>query len=306
MTVATANTVSLSWYEASARQRIEALVDAGSFAEFIGPEQREMSPHLAIFDLPEQFDDGIVIGRGRLDGAPVFVAAQEGRFMGGAFGEVHGAKLTGLLRAARDVKSIPVLILFDTGGVRLQEANAGELAIAEIMRALIEARAAGVKVVGLIGGRAGCYGGGGLIAGCCSALAVSEQGRISVSGPEVIETNRGVEEFDSRDRALVWRTMGGKHRRLIGGADAFTDDTIESFRNIAVQLISSAPGFGEDVLKAEQARLEERLQRFGACDDAVDIWRTLGISEAETVPVMDVLDFIALANRNQEPRHDAR
>jgi malonate decarboxylase beta subunit len=57
--------------------------------------------------------------------------------MGGAFGEVHGAKLTGLLRAARDTKSVPVLILFDTGGVRLQEANAGELAIAEIMRALI-------------------------------------------------------------------------------------------------------------------------------------------------------------------------
>ncbi len=295
-----------SWYEASARQRIQLLLDAGSFQEFIGPEQREASPHLQVFDLPEQFDDGIIVGRGRIAGAPVFLAAQEGRFMGGAFGEVHGAKLTGLLRAARDIKSIPVLILFDTGGVRLQEANAGELAIAEIMRALIEARAAGVKVVGLIGGRAGCYGGGGLIAGCCSALAVSEQGRISVSGPEVIETNRGVEEFDSKDRALVWRTMGGKHRRLIGGADAFTDDTIESFRNSAVLLISAAPGFGENVLKAEQARLEERLQRFGACGDAVDIWRALGISEAETVPVMDVLDFIALANRNQEPRHDAR
>jgi malonate decarboxylase beta subunit len=295
-----------SWYEGSARQRIQLLLDAGSFQEFIGPEHREASPHLQVFDLPEQFDDGMIVGRGWIAGAPVFLAAQEGRFMGGAFGEVHGAKLTGLLRAARDIKSIPVLILFDTGGVRLQEANAGELAIAEIMRALIEARAAGVKVVGLIGGRAGCYGGGGLIAGCCSALAVSEQGRISVSGPEVIETNRGVEEFDSKDRALVWRTMGGKHRRLIGGADAFTDDTIESFRNIAVHLIRSAPGFGENVLKAEQARLEERLQRFGACGDAVDIWRALGISKAEAVPVMDVLDFIALANRNQEPHHDAR
>ncbi len=302
----TADRETTSWYEASARQRIQLLLDAGSFQEFIGPEHREASPHLQVFDLPEQFDDGMIVGRGRIAGAPVFLAAQEGRFMGGAFGEVHGAKLTGLLRAARDIKSIPVLILFDTGGVRLQEANAGELAIAEIMRALVEARAAGVKVVGLIGGRAGCYGGGGLIAGCCSALAVSEQGRISVSGPEVIETNRGVEEFDSKDRALVWRTMGGKHRRLIGGADAFTDDTIESFRNIAVHLISSAPGFGENVLKAEQARLEERLQRFGACGDAVDIWRALGISETEAIPIMDVLDFIALANRNQEPRHDAR
>ena len=215
-----------SWYEASARTRVRLLLDAGSFLEFIGPEMREVSPHLQVFDLPEQFDDGIVVGRGSLDGSPVFIAAQEGHFMGGAFGEVHGAKLTGLLRAARDIKSIPVLILFDTGGVRLQEANAGELAIAEIMRAVIEARSAGVKVIGLIGGRSGCYGGGGLIAGCASALAVSEQGRIAVSGPEVIETNRGVEEFDSRDRALVWRTMGGKHRRLLGGADAFVDDTV--------------------------------------------------------------------------------
>ena len=226
--------------------------------------------------------------------------------MGGAFGEVHGAKLTGLLRAARDTKSVPVLILLDTGGVRLQEANAGELAIAEIMRALIEARMAGVKIVGLIGGRAGCYGGGGLIAGCCSALAVSEQGRIGVSGPEVIETNRGVEEFDSRDRALVWRTMGGKHRRLLGGAEAFVDDTIQSFRNIALSLIGSVPSFGLDVLKAEQARLEERVQRFGDCADAMDIWRAKDIFDAEAVPIMSSSDFIDLANRDGEPRYDAR
>jgi malonate decarboxylase beta subunit len=301
-----ANSKTVSWYEASARQRVQLLLDAGSFHEFIGPEQREESPHLQVFDLPTQFDDGIIIGRGRIAGAPVFVAAQEGRFMGGAFGEVHGAKLTGLLRAARDTKSVPVLILFDTGGVRLQEANAGELAIAEIMRALIEARMAGVKIVGLIGGRAGCYGGGGLIAGCCSALAVSEQGRIGVSGPEVIETNHGVEEFDSRDRALVWRTMGGKHRRLLGGAEAFVDETIQSFRSFALHLIGSAPVFGAEVLKAEQTRLEQRLQRFGLCADAVDIWKAEGVADAEAVPVMAAADFNDLANKAREPRYDAR
>lgn len=306
--VRTARPQGLSWYEASARQRVLSMLDTGSFEEFIGPEQREHSPHLQVFDLPEQFDDGIVVGRGRLSGSPVFVAAQEGRFMGGAFGEVHGAKLTGLLRAARDLGSIPVLILFDTGGVRLQEANAGETAIAEIMRALIEARTAGVKVIGLIGGRAGCYGGGGLIAGCCSALAVSEQGRISVSGPEVIETNRGVEEFDSRDRALVWRTMGGKHRRLLGGADAYADDTIDAFRDVAVDLIAGTPDFGLDVLKAEQDRLEQRLADFGACADALDIWKAAGLSDAdaEAVPAMPAHAFIALANTIRETRHDAR
>jgi malonate decarboxylase beta subunit len=296
----------VSWYEASARQRIRLMLDASSFLEFVGPEQREISPHLQVFDLPEQFDDGIIIGRGGIAGAPVFLAAQEGRFMGGAFGEVHGAKLTGLLRAARDIKSVPVLILFDTGGVRLQEANAGELAIAEIMRALVEARMAGVKVIGLIGGRAGCYGGGGLIAGCCSALAVSEQGRIGVSGPEVIETNRGVEEFDSKDRALVWRTMGGKHRLLLGGADAFADDTIDSFRRIALDLIGSAPDFGLDLLKAEQARLEDRLNRFGSCADALDIWKAEGVADAEAVPAMPASQFITLADKVLRSRHDAR
>lgn len=296
----------LSWYESSARQRIAGLLDEGSFTEFIGPEAREVSAHLKIFDLPEQFDDGMIVGTGALNGEPVWIAAQEGRFMGGAFGEVHGAKLTGLLRAARAVRTMPVLILFDTGGVRLQEANAGEMAIAEIMRALIEARHAGVKVIGLIGGRAGCYGGGGLLAGCCSALAVSEQGRISVSGPEVIETNRGVDEFDSKDRALVWRTMGGKHRRLIGGAEAFVDDAIDDFKAAALALLASVPAFGVDVLKAEQARLEQRLQQFGACPDAIDIWKTLGIDDAEAVPGMPIADFITLADSIREPRHDAR
>ncbi|WP_338830862.1 biotin-independent malonate decarboxylase subunit beta [Bradyrhizobium sp. 27S5] len=304
MTAATANTVSLSWYEASARQRIEALVDTGSFAEFIGPEQREMSPHLAIFDLPEQFDDGIVVGRGRLEGSPVLVAAQEGRFMGGAFGEVHGAKLTGLLRAARALNQ-DVLILFDTGGVRLQEANAGELAISEIIRAVVEARRAGVSVIGLIGGRAGCYGGGSLIAGSCSRLVVSEQGRISVSGPEVIETNKGVEEFDSRDRALVWRTMGGKHRYLIGGADTFVDDEALAFRQAAIDALKIRRDCGVAVLEAEQKRLERRLQRFGASKDAVEVWQALGVGQPADIPSLSTDAFLRAAN-NRENADDAR
>jgi malonate decarboxylase beta subunit len=304
MTAVTADPNLLSWYEASARQRIDALVDAGSFAELIGPELREMSPHLAIFDLPEQFDDGIVVGRGRLDGAPVLVAAQEGRFMGGAFGEVHGAKLTGLLRAARALHQ-DVLILFDTGGVRLQEANAGELAIAEIMRAIIEARRAGIHIVGLIGGRAGCYGGGSLIAGTCSRLIVSEQGRISVSGPEVIETNKGIEEFDSRDRALVWRTMGGKHRYLIGGADAFVDDEAQAFRQAAVDALKANRRCDVAVLEAEQTRLERRLQRFGEADDAIEIWQTLSIDQPTEIPALPTAAFLRAAD-NRENADDAR
>jgi malonate decarboxylase beta subunit len=296
----------VSWYEASARERVRLMLDVRTFQEYIGPDKREISPHLHIFDLPEQFDDGMIVGKGLLKGQQVFVAAQEGRFMGGAFGEVHGAKLTGLLRAVREVKSIPLLIFFDTGGVRLQEANAGELAIAEIMRALIEARTAGAKVIGLIGGRAGCYGGGGLIAGCCSALAISEQGRIGVSGPEVIETNRGVEEFDSKDRALVGRTMGGKHRQLIGGTDMFVEDTIESFRVAAIRLCRCASIFDIAVLESEQMRLKRRLRLLRSCTDAVDVWRSLGVENPDSVPGMAADEFIALVNTIRESRDEAR
>lgn len=304
--VASINPDALSWYEATARQRVVALTDPGSFREFLPPTERRMSPHLPLFDLPRAFDDGIVVGSARLDGEPVLIAAQEGRFMGGAFGEVHGAKLVGLLRAALELKPKAVLILFDTGGVRLQEANAGETAIAETMRAIVDVRAAGIPVVGLIGGRAGCYGGGGLIAGTCSRLAVSESGRISVSGPEVIETNKGAEEFDSRDRALVWRTMGGKHRRLIGGADAFCADTVSAFREAARDLVGRAPAFDLDTLEAEQARLEARIDRFGDCRDATDVWARLGVNDPESVPAMDAPAFDETVARSPEADHDAR
>src|SRR5580693_9301959 len=251
-----------SWYEQSARARIEALLDAASFREFLGPEQGAISPHLQVFDLPPAFDDGMIVGSGRLDGRAVLIAAQEGRFMGGAIGEVHGAKLVGLLRAAASAPAnapTSVLILFDTGGVRLQEANAGEVAVAEIMRALLTARAAGVAVIGLVGGRAGCFGGGGLIAACCSRLIVSEQGRVGVTGPEVIESNKGVEEFDAADRALVWRTYGGKHRRLTGSADLFVEDNAASFRQTTLVLLARANVLDIASVEAEQARLARRL-----------------------------------------------
>ena len=64
-----------SWYESSARARIEGLLDAGSFKEILGPQDQVMSPHLALSDLPPAFDDGMFIGRGLIDGRPVAIAA---------------------------------------------------------------------------------------------------------------------------------------------------------------------------------------------------------------------------------------
>jgi malonate decarboxylase beta subunit len=296
------------WYEASARDRVAGLLDPKSFVEFLGPEQRAMSPHLAQFDLTGAFDDGIVVGRGRLDGQDVFIAAQEGRFLGGAFGEVHGAKLLGLLRAARDAGAggvRAVLLLLDTGGVRLQEANAGELAISEIINAIIEVRSVGIPVLALVGGRAGAFGGGGITTACCSHIVVSEHARVSVSGPEVIETNKGVEEFDSKDRALVWRICGARTRYLTGGVDCYVKGRIQDFRDAAIALIPAAPPFGLATLKAEQRRLTERLERFGDCRDAPEIWRKAGVPAPERIAEITDDAFLAI-QRIKDADHDAR
>ncbi len=297
-----------SWYEATARERITGLLDAGSFQEFIAPTEREVSPHLRLFDLPEAFDDGIIVGRGTVQGREVLVAAQEGRFMGGTFGEVHGAKLVGLLRYARDHQDAPrvLFLLLDTGGVRLQEANVGELAVSEVIRAIIEARAAGVAVIALVGGRAGAFGGGGITAACCSRVIISEQGRTGVSGPEVIETNMGVEEFDSRDRALVWRTTGGRTRRLLGGADAYAADSFVSFREAAEGLLDRVPSFDLETMEREQARLARRLEQFGSCQDSPEIWQKMNITEAGKITDLSDEDFARIANAQSEANHEAR
>ena len=296
------------WFDATARQRVTGLLDPGSFTEFIVPSERVQSPHLKMFDLPSAFDDGVIIGRGELNGRDVLIAAQEGQFMGGTFGEVSGAKILGLVRAARDHKDLPqtVLLLLDSGGVRLQEANAGELAVAELMRAIVQARCAGVAVIALVGGKSGAFGGAGLTAATCSRIVISEQGRIGVSGPEVIETNKGVEEFDAQDKALVWSTDGGKNRRLIGGADAFAEDSMDGFRAAAEAVLAKVPSLDLKTMQAEQERLTARQQRLGACDDAVSMWRILGIKDPAAVRDMDGKDLTALANGIKEANHDAR
>ena len=303
-----ATSAAASWSQATARERVAGLLDPKSFTEFLPPSERVQSPHLRLFDLPSAFDDGVIIGRGKLDGKDVLVAAQEGQFMGGTFAEVSGAKLVGLVRAARDYKNLPqtVLLLMDGGGVRLQEANAGELAVAELMRAIVEARCAGVAVIALVGGKAGAFGGAGLTTATCSRVAISEQGRIGVSGPEVIETSRGVEEFDAGNKALVWSTDGGKTRRLLGGADAFAEDSMEGFRAAAKMLMAKVPAFDLKTMQAEQERLQERQKLFGTCDDAVSMWRTLGIKEPEAIRDMDTKAFAVLANGIKGANHDAR
>jgi len=284
-----------SYYEASARERVAGILDPASFGEILPPSDRVASPHLRALDLPAAFDDGVVIGSGRLDGRAVLIAAQEGGFMGGAVGEVHGAKIVGLLERAVLEHCDAALLLLESGGVRLQEANAGLIAVSEVMRAILAARASGIAVLATIGGQYGCFGGMGIAARCCSAIVMSEEGRLGLSGPEVIETANGVEEFDSRDRALVWRTVGGKHRYLIGDCDRLVDDEIDEFRTALIDLMRDPPALTLADVAREHEMLTQRIEWFGDLADARDVWRALGWDEPEQVSALDASEFTRYA-----------
>ena len=289
----------VSYQEATARERLQSLFDPGSFEEFLPPSKRVISPHLGQLNAPVAFDDGVAVGRALLGGVQVYTAAQEGGFMGGAVGEVHGAKLVGLLRRAVADKVAAVVLLVESGGVRLHEANAGLIAVSEVMRALLDARAAGVPVIVLVGGSNGAFGGMGIVSRCANVVVMSEEGRLAMSGPEVIETANGVEEFDSRDRALVWRSTGGKHRYLMGDCQRIVADEIAAFRAAAQQAVAqyaSQPAeLSLEALEAEQRMLTERIARFGALPDPVDIWTAMQIPDAANVPMLEVDSFIAVA-----------
>lgn len=287
------NAVRKSYFEASARRRIAGIADPDSFREICGPRERLTSPSLGYFDAPAAFDDGAVVGEARIDGRPVLLAAQEGKFLGGALGEVHSAKIVGLLRRALRTRPEAVVILADSGGVRLQEANAGEIGATEIIRAVLDVRAAGIPVIGLIGGACGCYGGMGIISCCFDAIIVSEQGRIAVSGPEVIETTMGVDAFDSRDRALVWRTMGGKNRFLFDLARELVEDDIPAFRTALIALLAQGVRPDPEAAVAEREVLAKRFADYGQAKDALDVWRAMGFAKPDAIPGMSAADLTA-------------
>ncbi len=286
--------ITISYAECSARERIAHMVDAGTFHEYLPPSERQTSPHLAQLGVPSSFDDGVAIGRAAILGKPVLIAAQEGEFMGGGVGEVHGAKLVGLFKRAQRDKPAAVIVLAESGGVRLHEANAGLIGVSEVMRALLDVRAAGVPVIVLIGGNNGCFGGMGIVARCSDHIIMSDVGRLAMSGPEVIEASHGVDEFDARDRALVWRTTGGKHRYIMGDCDELVEDDVQAFREALINALSAmthSRALSIQSLELEHAELRARLTQTPADADAYAVWAARGCKDVQRLPELSVAEF---------------
>lgn len=286
-------TANASYVELTPRQRIAAIVDTDSFSEILPPQELVMSPHLGDLGLLTAFDDGVVIGDAQIDGQAVAIIAQQANFMGGAVGEVNGAKISGMCLRAQAKNYHAVVLLLDSGGVRLQEANAGEIAISEVIRSIFAVRAAGIPVIGVVAGKNGAFGGIGITAACCDQLLITELGRSGVSGPEVIETVMGVEEYDSKDRALVWRTCGGRQRALLGQA-SYCANSLDAINHGLRLALASGANFTRENINQRQQLLQQQVSEFAELHDACEIWDKLGIANPPQIPEINDTEFLTI------------
>ncbi|HQU50033.1 MAG TPA: biotin-independent malonate decarboxylase subunit gamma [Casimicrobiaceae bacterium] len=238
--------------------RLRALSDAGSF---VADPPAGASASLARFGIAAHDGDGIVTGRAAIGGRDVLVAAQDERFLRGAVGANHGNALASLFARARVERPAAVVLLLASGGVRLHEANAAELALARALTAEIDARASGVPVVAI--GVGDVFGGASVLACACDRLALLPAVRFGLSGPAVIEAARGRGELDSGDADAVSAVFGAPARAAEGVADLVADDS-ETLRSWIGTAIGGAVPFERSV-RATQVRLVERIG-FGSFD----------------------------------------
>ncbi|MFW1730609.1 biotin-independent malonate decarboxylase subunit beta [Acinetobacter baumannii] len=227
--------------ELSARERAKALLDEGTFRELLDPFARVMSPWLVQQNIVPQADDGVVIAKGTIQEQPVVLISIEGLFQGGSLGEVGGAKIAGALELAVEdnLKGIPTaaILLLETGGVRLQEANLGLAAIAEIQAAIVNLRQY-QPVIAVVAGSVGCFGGMSIAAGLCSYIVMTQEGRLGLNGPQVIEQEAGVQEYNAKNRPFIWSITGGNQRFTSGLADAYVDDDHQKIRQQVIDYLT--------------------------------------------------------------------
>eukprot|EP01031_Cornospumella_fuschlensis_P013771 gene13771-16831_t len=106
-----------------------------------------------------------------------------------------------------------------------------------------------------------------IAAGLCSYLLVTREARLGLNGPQVIEQEAGIEEYDSRDRPFIWSLTGGEQRMASELVDGYVADDIDAIREALGGLLAS----DEPPLPRSRrhAWFLERLARLG--DDCAQL-----------------------------------
>jgi propionyl-CoA carboxylase beta chain len=166
----------------TARERIELLLDEGSFEEFDILKSGRGEPGAAERSYP---GDGVVTGHGTIDGREVFVFSQDFTVIGGSLGEAHSQKISKVMDHAVRVGS-PIIGLNDSGGARIQEGVDALAAYGEIFNRNVQASGVVPQISCIMGP---CAGGAVYSPAITDfVFMVENTAYMFVTGPSVVRT----------------------------------------------------------------------------------------------------------------------
>src|SRR5205823_6965177 len=226
----------------TAAERIESLVDPGSFVE-LDPFVEHRTTDFGM-DKKRIPGDGVVTGHGTIDLRPVFVFSQDFTIFGGSLGEMHANKIVKILDLAMKVGA-PVIGLIDSGGARIQEGVISLGGYAEVFFRNVLASGVVPQISAVLGPSAG----GAVYSPAMTDFIVMAKGtsNMFITGPEVIKTVTG--------EAVTFEALGGAmtHAEKSGVAHFAAEDEAEAL-GIIRRLLSYLPSNNVDdppVLAAE-------------------------------------------------------
>jgi acetyl-CoA/propionyl-CoA carboxylase carboxyl transferase subunit len=213
----------------TARERMEAFFDAGTFTE-VDPF---VVHRVDKFGLEERRPpgDGVVTGWGEVDGRPVCAFAQDATVFGGALGEAHAMKIVKVMETARKA-GVPIVGLDDSGGARIQEGVMSLGGYGEVFFRNV-ALSGVVPQISLILGP--CAGGAVYSPAITDFVIMAKgTGQMFITGPDVVRAVTGEE--------VTMEALGGAEAHAtLSGVSHFTAGSDKDALALARRLLSYLP-----------------------------------------------------------------
>jgi acetyl-CoA carboxylase carboxyltransferase component len=223
----------------TARERVEALVDEGSFVEL----DMFAVHRTTAFGLAERefLGDGVVTGRATIGGRQVFLFSQDFTVLGGSLGEVFAEKICKVMDLALRTGS-PMIGINDSGGARIQEGVVSLGGYAEIFWRNVQASGV-IPQISLIAGP--CAGGAVYSPAITDfTIMVEKISQMFITGPEIIKTVTGEDvTFEELGGAYTHATKSGVTDLIAADEDAMNDETRRLLSFLPQNNLDDAPRY---------------------------------------------------------------
>lgn len=213
----------------TARERVMALLDEGSFAEF--DQFSRHRSHAFGMEAKRPFGDGVITGTGSIHGRPVCVFSQDVTIFGGALGQVYGEKIVKIQDFALKT-GVPLIGINEGGGARIQEGVVSLALYGEIFRRNTLASGVIPQISLIMGAAAGGHVYGPALTDF--VVMVDKTSQMFITGPEVIKTVTG------EDVSMEELGGGRTHNTKSGNAHYLAADEADAIEYVR-ELLSYLP-----------------------------------------------------------------